>query len=799
MTDGLPTEDTDIKSRLKGYYNSDDSYYSDDVVAAMYDIDIRPDLNESTSISTKNNITTYIVGFAAELAENDLMKNMAAAGGGGALLTATNSGDLLAAFESITDNIFAKVAAGSGVSFNSASLSAGSKVYGATYHTANWSGSLKAFDVSTTGDIATAGTWDAATKLDAMTYTDRVIYTFNSDSKKGVEFTEANLSGTQQNDLRKGPEGNAGITNLVNYIKGDRSKEGASDTDYRTRDTRLGDIVNSTLVYVGAPKLNWPNYDSTATAKFGSSTKNYSAFKSGSAASRKPMLYVGANDGMLHGFNADDSDAKVGEEAVAFIPSSVTSTEDKAGLHYLAMSDYAHKFYVDATPVVSDVYINSAWRTVLVGGLRSGGRGLFALDITNPTNFAASAAKAESFVLWEFNNSNDADFGYSYSKPTIAMMPNGKWAAIVGNGYNSDNDGASLFIIYLDGGANGNWTEGTDYKRIDTGVGSASNPNGLSTPRVIDIDGDSIVDRIYAGDLQGNMWTFDVSSASSSSWDVAYNTAGTPKPLFSAKDSSGNAQPITTAPIVALNSNSPSTTSPSNDPNLLVFFGTGKYIEASDKTSTDVMSYYGVWDDNSGGKIRTDLTERLLITVNNLKGLSGTTINWANTDGWYFDLEDRADRNTTTTALGERVITSTIINNGVLIFTTLTPSVDNTDICVANSKSTIMTVDLNTGKAPVNRSIFDANGDGIINKDDITESNVDTDADGTKTTYDSVGWAGIDVSEGILNNVAVITNEATGGLSVVGVGESGAFIEEDIDPETTGNVGRLSWEELVRP
>jgi type IV pilus assembly protein PilY1 len=799
MTDGLPSNnrDVNVSSYLNSYATEDSTDdYADDIVKGLYDMDLRPDLTNNNAV-VKNNVTTYMVGFSdPQVINSELIKNMANFGVGNdlssdSLLIASSEDELQEAFKSATNSIFAKVAAGSGAAFNTSQLSTDSTVYAASFNSAEWSGSLQAYELSDTGVISATASWDAATKLDAMAYNTRNVYSYNVDTNKGIEFKIDALSSIQKQDLQKSSIGstNTDVTNLINYLKGDRSNEGSGSTEYRVRASALGDIASSTVVYVGAPQLNWPSY--LSNDKFGTTTNDYATFKSGSASTRTPMLYVGANDGMLHGFNADKSDANVGQEKLAYIPAMVASTEDEKGLHYLAEHDYAHQFYVDLTPTVSDVYIDNAWRTVLVGGLRSGGKGIFALDITNPSQFSSSTANAEALALWEFSSANDADFGYSYSKPTVAMMENGKWAVIVGNGYNNSGDGhAKLFIIYIEKSVANNGTWSLDYVKIDTGVGSQTTPNGLSTPRAVDIDGDSVVDRIYAGDLQGNMWAFNVDSSNDSNWDVATKTGKTVTPLFSAKDADGNTQPITTAPIIAKNTNKADATN--NAPNLLVFFGTGQYLEENDKTSTDVMTYYGVWDNGSGEKTRSDLTERKLITSTNTRVVSGENIDWTNTEGWYFDFVDRATEDASSVdEIGERVISGSLIRNGILVFTTAIPNSTNTDVCVSNSESWLMAVDLNTGKAPL-YSVFDINSDGSMDDSDTTSS-YDSNADGTIDADDKVSFGGTKLSGSMAaGDIAIL------GDNIYSNDVDGNLTKQEVNIEGTEKQGRLSWEELIQ-
>jgi hypothetical protein len=220
-----------------------------------------------------------------------------------------------------------------------------------------------------------------------------------------------------------------------------------------------------------------------------------------------------ANDGMLHGFDDD-----TGAEVIAYVPNLLSSSNIGDGLHYLTESNYVHKFYVDLTPTLSDVYLSTggatAWHTILVGGLRGGGRGFYALDVTNPGLF--SEANADKLVMWEFSSSDDIDLGYTYSRPVIAYTNAGTWVAIFGNGYNDLGSGeASLFIVDIEKGVDGDWQSG-DYIKLSTGVGTAASRNGLASPALADIDGNGTVDRVYAGDLEGNLWAFDMENPNSS-------------------------------------------------------------------------------------------------------------------------------------------------------------------------------------------------------------------------------------------------------------------------------------------
>lgn len=795
-------EADDKKSATLGYeYESNGTDFADDVALAMHEIDLRPDLDDNGSDVT-NNVTTYMVGFADDQVINDPLMQDIADNGGGQFITAADSEGLINAFRQASQSIFFKVAAAAAVSFNTTQLNSDSGLYQASFNTADWHGNLQAFTLSDTGTVESEA-WNAADVLDSMDISTRNLFSYNEDISEGVEFTIDNLSAAQLADLRAGTDAdgdgnskkgnsiddNDDVQLLMNYIRGDNSNEGTGLTNYRVRSNRLGDIVNSTALYVGSPQLKWPDF--AFNNKFGAVNDDYSSFKTGSAASRMPMIYVGANDGMLHGFNAEHTGTDAGKEKFAYLPGIIASAADSAGLHYLADLNYQHRFYVDLTPSVSDVYLNrgtgDAWRTVLVGGLRGGGKGLFALDITDPTEFSSPSTKADEIVLWEFSSADDADMGYTYSKPTIAMMANGKWAVIVGNGYNNTGDGhAKLFIIFIEEGVDGSWDTG-DYIKIDTAAGNTTTPNGLSTPRVVDLDNDHVADRVYAGDLQGNMWVFDLSKSNSSLWDVAYKADSSPTPLFTAKNSSNQVQPITSAPLISKNPNL--STNSSNNPNVLVFFGTGKYLESTDITSNnDEMSYYSVLDINAGNKTRANLTSRELLTSNGLRTINGSPIDWSTSSGWYFDLVNRASTGATASKLGERVISESLMRRKILFFNTIIP--DDTE-CSSGGTGWLTSLDLDTGLAP-SYGIFDANNDGVIDDsaNEVTTLN-DLNNDGVIDDGDT-GYIGELFTHGLTSKSGVL------GDTQYTLGSTGELTEREISTGKGAKEGRLSWEEKIR-
>ena len=805
LTDGAPSTDSDYSDDLAKWDDNTVNHSNtspgdlDDVAAALFDTDLRPDFTDDT-----NNITTYTIGFSEGVSSSSttLLTNTAAAGGG-SYYDADDASGLSTALNSIASEVQEQVGTSSAVAFNSSQLDTDTAIYFAQFNSGDWSGNLHALPLSDTGTVESV-VWNAATELDTQitngTHTVRNIFTY--DGSEGITFTTANFASfttAMKNDLYRsvdidgdGNSADGNATNddndaqsLINFIRGDATNEGSGATQYRDRLTLLGDIVNSSPVYVGAPQLSWPDY--IDDAKFGDSAtgESYSDYVASSAATRTEMLYFGANDGMLHGVKASVSDSDGGEEDFAYIPNFIASNNNDAGLHYLAEQDYAHNFYVDSSPSISDIYIDrdtvdgssEDWITVLIGGARAGGKGLFALDVSDPSEFS-TATNADEIVLWEFT---DTDFGYSYAQPTIAMMPNGKWAAIVGNGYNSTNEKAFLYIIYIEKGIDGSWTAHTndgntandDFIKIAT---NTTTSNGLSTPRVVDLDGDGVADRVYAGDLQGNMWVFDVSSTDHDNWAVAYDDGGSPAtstPLFSAKDASNNAQPITSQPVlsthpsVATETNSGS--SDYNEPNVMVFFGTGQFIEPNDLNTTDSMSYYAVWDANAHSKTRSSLAARTLSTSSGLRTIAGSAIDWATQFGWYMDLP----------TTGERMVSSSAIRREVLFFNTIIP--DDTE-CEDGGTGWLMSVDFATGLAP-DFGIFDANDDGTI--DDIAST-------GDK------GFIGVINEGGLPSDSAELGDQRYWADSSCNDSDKSNCIKQaEIDVGEGEGEGRLSWEELI--
>ncbi len=698
----------------------------------------------------------------------------------------TNALKLSAQLRKAFQDILRRTTASSSASVNSGSISSETRIYQARFNTGEWTGELISYELDpATGDVITDASgnpdWEASDEIPV--HGNRDIITVNTDGTP-VAFRWDDLDAARRNLL------DADTTrsqNLVDYLRGDASNEGQGATQFRERPQKLGDIVSSSPLFIGRPPFRYR--DSLETVP-------YSDFATDQAA-RRGMVYAGANDGMLHGF-----DAETGEEVFGFIPSAVFPN-----LKELASQSYSHRFFVDGPPSMGDVFYSGDWHTVLVGGLNKGGQEIYALDVTNPTgtsSLSSAEANPESIVLWEFTDADDPDLGLTYSQPAIVKLRNGKWAAVFGNGYNSmAADGAAsttgnavLFIVDIETGA--------VIRKLDTGTGIAQAPagvtwdNGLATPALVDLNGDRIVEYAYAGDLYGNMWKFDLSSTSSTDWKVAYENAGTPLPLYQARDASTptpNAQPITVRPEVGRGP---------GGAGMIVLFGTGKYLEASDKMLTPVrpQTFYGIVDRNSGDASidivagRANLTQQLIedetaiyrdtlsevvqpedaaslarerlnirVTTNNTLGTNS---------GWYVDLVSPTEG-----YQGEKQVSNPIVRNGNVIFTTLIPDADP---CAFGGGSWIMELKLLDGSR-LDSTPFDLNNDGQFTDADLVEVTL---ADGTTV---NVPISGLGSEEGILQSPGVIESE-TGPAGAGGGGAS--CVQYKYLPGSSGNIQRVT-------
>ena len=541
-------------------------------------------------------------------------------------------------------------------------------VFFAHYDSHDWTGELVAYEIEVdpfTGAATKINPQNATTNLYANTRSNFFSYKPATHSK--IDFEWDNLDSSQQAFLNDDPDSTSidddGFGNLrLAYVTDDTSYDGvdvdasSEVTVFRNRnDKTLGDVLNAAPQYVGKP-FGFINSDLHESSTF-------PAFKAANAG-RKHMLYLGANDGKLHALLADSDPAdktldSYGKEVFSYIPSAVIKRLNRlTATEYIGRGTGNHRYFVDGSPRVSNAYVGS-WKTVLVGGLGAGGQGIYALDVTD----GASSPTKDNIVMWEFNDSDDADLGYTYSRPVIARLKDGNWYAIVGNGYNntevrdmdvnvdanvSTTGHAVLFILKLSGpGSDGVWDLNTDYFKLDTGVGSTITPNGLSSLAVLDSNRDQVVDSIYAGDLLGNLWRFDLDdgpgddlSGSKSINEYGDSATTAPSAVTTRRDNPNSGaftaatlkiaygglpvftaqtgQPITSAPVIGFHPLG----------GYMIYFGTGQFLEAGDNNqdSQATQSLYGIWDQCAIKYSPTLPSDQgFALSHNNLHYLKGTS------------------------------------------------------------------------------------------------------------------------------------------------------------------------------
>lgn len=588
---------------------------------------------------------------------------------------------------------------GSGASLaaNSTRLDTTTLTFQAQFQNSIWQGQLNAYSVDKeTGALAATPLWTAGANMPA--YDDRKLYVNarSSGSDDYEEFEWDQLSSEQQDALKPDwvlPSGaDVDGEDVLEYIRGNQAKEESEENGaLRTRSppsgwsAALGDIVNSTPVFVGSP--NAALYANSPGTWDGKTTHDDFATNN---AGRTPVVWVGSNDGILHAFDASiDADgtttATSGDEVYGFIPNKAIMS----GLRDFASPNYSHKYFMDGDIAVADVYEEGAsynagtWKTVLVGTMGRGGPGVFALDVTDPT---ADQVK----FLWEKDESDIPALGHNIGRPVIAQVAENDWRVIFGNGPDSENGSATLILIDV--------FDGTT-TTIEVDAGSA---NGLSAVLARDTNNDGFADSIYAGDLEGSLWKVTEFTGDAADAKIVK--------LFSAKDSFGNPQPITAAPLVG------------RDPDTLktwVFFGTGKFLNEDDLNDTQEQSWYGIVDEDDE-ILLSEMVERTLSNPidtkadddesNDLDFLLRTLS--AATDG---DMDDKNGWYIRLTISKERIVVPNRFQGSALIGTTRIP--DASDLCRPTGSGYILAINPFTG-ARLDQTFFDVNRDGKFDDDD---------------------------------------------------------------------------------
>jgi type IV pilus assembly protein PilY1 len=549
----------------------------------------------------------------------------------------------------------------------SSRVTSSTQAYFSFYDPNNWTGRLTANAVTSDAvgnlTIASQATWDASCVLTGVAAAPatcpttgavgptaaeapsvRQIMTWNSTLNNGVPvggipFEFANLSAAQQAALNLGDS--SSTANRLNFLRGDRSNEvnTAGVGLFRDRDYVLGDIVDSSPVAVGQPVLpyaiTWQDrLHTTATMpENGSSAQTYSQFIAAEQ-TRQNVVYVGANDGMVHGFSAGAFDStntyqnatNNGKEILAYVPgsillsaasstswgtttpcsSTVTTQSTVQNIHGespaigttpacfnptldYSNTQYGHNFFVDATPGTGDLFYGNRWHTWLVGGLGAGGAAIYALDVTTPTSTNFAETNASNVVIGEWTaasiNTSCAsgstcgnNLGNTYGTPLIRRLHNGSWAVIFGNGFGSSTGDAGVYIMTVAAA-----TGAKTFYYLSTG--KTGTGDGIAYVSSVDLDGDHVADYLYAGDLLGNVWRFDLTSTNPGTWAV------TPGPMFAA----GATHPITSNVVVAA-------VAGTSGNQVMVAFGTGQKTPLTNISSASYATaqqyLYAFWDWN---------------------------------------------------------------------------------------------------------------------------------------------------------------------------------------------------------
>lgn len=735
--DGVNNDGANLSGDSEG-----DTLYLDDIAKFAYDIDMRTASANGTDAAGKSwdadfptqNMSTYAIGFTAS---NQMLLDTASYGHGKYYL-ATDSSSLTTALSSALSDITSKAGSGGGGAASSSTLTSTTKYYQTSYDPLDWRGIVKAYAISSTGAIATTESWSTNTTM-AVGATGTTFESYNTSTAQPITMAYLNYSTAQRAVL------DANLPTSPSGIKGPQLvswSQGTNITGLKTRSVLLGDVINSSLT-LASP--------SAQTASDLTSDTSYTAYLAKKAAGMTGTLVVNANDGFTNVINAT-----TGARIYAYMPSTAL-----AGLYKVADTGYingsSHTFLNDGQIGVYDAQIGGVWKTLALSGTAAGGKAYSAIQLYDSS--AGNVVKA----LYEWRPDTGtafANLGYAYSKPEVARLPDGTWAAFIANGYGSTKGVASLLVVSLETGA--------VIKEIV--AESANGANGLSSVK-LKVNASNVVQAAYGGDLLGHMWKFDLSSTTPSSWSVAFSGL----PLFTAPG--GATQPITAQPTLVTNSTS----------GKMVYFGTGKLNETTDKTTTDAQGFYAIWDaDGGAGNYTTANLQAQSIagftTVGTTQYMttSTTTTNYTSLKGWYLPLVSG------TKLTGQRVIYPATYSSGNILFTTA--GVDTTDPCSSQGSGYLVILDALNGRM-------------------LTSPAIDTTGDGQVTSADLV-MSGIYISTGIPNLTAIlsITTVSTVGNSTISTTSTEYFVSttggdtKEYDgggsSTTLSSPGRIMWRQI---
>ncbi|GAB3474222.1 pilus assembly protein [Polaromonas eurypsychrophila] len=627
----------------------------------------------------------------------------------GQYFSAKNSSELAEALTSALTTTTQSELREAGVATASSVLEDGNRKYIPFYKSGAWTGDVRAFELDAKG-LTKVGSgpngelWSAGSKLPAWSL--RNILTWNSSTGAPSAFTWADMGAINQAAI--GPI--AGSSALVDYLRGDASNEETSavpTNPYRARGTRLGDFINSNPVLVkGGIDLGYQTLTDGGSA--------YSTYRTTVKAVRPGVLFVGANDGMVHAFKdtqgavaADD-----GKEIFAYVPREVYPNLSKLSDKDYGLTTLYHQFFVDGAFSETDAYVKAtsaaataSWRNYLVGSLGSGGRAVMAFDVTDMSSPGAANIK------WEFSQANDGDLGYVSAPVEVGVLPNGTWVAVFGNGPFSTDGKAVLFVLNLETGA--------ATKLVVDALTPANGLGGVGVQR----DASGYITNLFAGDLNGSLWKFNYDAGAASKFVVS----GT-QPLFRATSPLVAVQPITQAPLVYDHSLG----------GKLVVFATGKLLVEADRDTTGVQSMYAVWDKPADTVTRpmsrASLAARALSKVTGASGsvfysLSGTSVNYSSLErGWVIDLS--VIEGAKNLLSGQRVIyPPQKVSLKLALLSTIAPAEQAAVCTAATGLGANYLIPVQDGLNP-SYKLFDTNGDGFFNSSDTAVTGYATNVDG---------------------------------------------------------------------
>lgn len=651
----------------------------------------------------------------------------------GDYFSAKDPNELSDALYNVVTNIIKRVGRSSAGSVSSNIITTDSLSYKTGYDTSNWSGFVtgQLSDINSDGEIL----WDAACKLTGgycSTTKSNVTATNSSTSRKIITYDKDGTGPGTQYLFKSGELSDAmnqkiidsefyrdtvqfqaedifTADDVIDYVRGDRSKEEDQGGQFRNRTSVLADVIHSSANVIRGPSASYvdeiwfPGTPERIASENGSGYKEYRE----NNRNRDSVLLVGSNGGMLHAFDAGiENNSTGGDEKWAYVPSKALN-----GMADLADPGYDHRSFVDASPNVSDAFINGSWGTYALGGMRKGGKLFYALNLgANPANIPS--------VMWEFTDENDPDLGYSYGGGVITRVaiPDSnttvktKWVAIVPNGYNSTNNKAVMYALDL--------KDGTILHKWDTEVGDFNSPNGMATPVASDFVGylidqsgnikpsygsDQSSEFVYAGDLAGNVYRFDLSK-------IFSDAGGTSKPQVLMQGSAN--RPITTSPRLF---------SPDDgSENVIVVFGTGKYIEIGDRATAGRPKQYlfGLKDSKSTIASSYTLNDSRIISQSiaqsgDTRTLSNNPV--TNQQSWKIQLPDQ----------GERMVNAISRFNSLKVFGVVTVIPGGSDPCIAGGSSRLMFINASTGGTPkAGRFLRNGTADGILINDIVLGINI---------------------------------------------------------------------------